>query len=195
MVKATVKKLLSIAKQLVMSTIDAVKIVCSDKSSRAEKADAVTNLFAVTITNIVIELLFELLEHSFQIPEFLLTPFQMITSIICTNLVSLILQKADLFDVRFGFKINKIEEMLKDEMAEYDSKYKNADEYTDIQIEMMIKEAKEQCKTVYSKLNEMSIYDEGVKDQLNVINHMFNMNLDFDKSFRAFLGIPDVEIA
>ncbi len=195
MVKATVKKLLSIAKQLLMSTIDAVKVITTPNTSKLEKADAVTNLFAMTITNVVIELLFEMIENTAHIPEFLLKPFQMITSILCTNLVSLILQKADLFNVRFGFKINKIEEMLKEEMAIYNSKYNEAASYTDYQIDTMLREAEEQCKNTYSRLHKMSIYDEGVKDHLNVINNMFNMNLDFDKSFRKFLGIEDIEIA
>jgi len=104
LVKATVKKILNVAKKLVLSTVDAVKIIADKSSSPAEKADAVFNLYGVTITSCVIDVIFS----SIKMPEPIIAPLQILATVICTNLTMLILQEADLFDVRFGFKINNI---------------------------------------------------------------------------------------
>lgn len=111
-VKATVKKLLKIAKNLVLSTVDAVRIIADPNASAAEKADSVFNLFGITITSCVLEVLFELAGDVLRIPEpfddIVFGPLQILATVVCTNLTMLILQKADLFDVRFGFKINAV---------------------------------------------------------------------------------------
>ena len=74
MVKATVKKLLKIIKSLIMAVVDSVRVIATPETTAAQKADAVFNLFGITITNIVIELLFEAIEKGAHIPEFLLKP-------------------------------------------------------------------------------------------------------------------------
>ena len=82
-VKATVKRLLKITKSLVLSTVDAVRIIGDKTATKSQKANAVFNLYAVTITSCVIEVLFELASDALHIPEplddIIFGPLQMIT--------------------------------------------------------------------------------------------------------------------
>lgn len=69
LVKATVKKLLKLAKNLILSTVDAIRIISDKNTSSAQKADAVFQLYGVTITSCVIEILFELAGNALHLSE------------------------------------------------------------------------------------------------------------------------------
>lgn len=188
LVKATVKKLLKIAKSLILSVVDSVKILATKGTSAAQKADAVCNLFGVTITNIAVETLFEVIEHGLHIPEPLLMPMQILTSVVCTNSTMLILQKADLFDVRYGFKINAIRDLFEKTQQEFDKKSALARNYTFSEIENMITQAKIDTLEIYHRLTESNMFENEVRGDLEKINQMFNMGIDFEKDWRAFSG-------
>lgn len=189
MLKATVKKMMKMAKTIVMSTIDAVKIIANKESSRAEKADAVTNLYAIAITNIVVEVLFELIEKGLKLPEWLLKPLQILTSVVCTNTTILVLQKADLFDVKLGFKINKIRDVFTEANFEYDHQVNSASEYTNETIQMMIQQAREDSIKVYNNLIELNPYQNDATNDLKKVADMFNMKIEFEEEWLKFIGL------
>lgn len=97
----------------------------------------VFSLFGVTIKSCVIEVLFELAADTLHIPEpfddIIFGPLQILTTVVCTNLTMLILQKADLFDVRFGFKINAIKNIFAKEYEAYAQEMAIAEDMAELQ--------------------------------------------------------------
>lgn len=197
-VKATVKKLLKIAKNLVLSTVDAVRIIADKNTSAPEKADSVFNLFGVTITSCVVEILFELAANVLRIPEpfddIIFGPLQILVTVVCTNLTMLILQKADLFDVRFGFKINAVKKVFEEERLAYDQKMERVERQSYAQIDEIIRQAKEQSMEIYNNLQEINPKEKSVRSQLECINSMFSMNIDYNAEWLRFLGIGNEKV-
>lgn len=197
LVKATVKRLLKIAKNLALSTVDAVRIIADKNASPAEKADSVFNLFGVTITSCVIEVLFELAADALHIPapfdEFIFGPLQILATVVCTNLTMLILQKADLFDVRFGFKVNALRTLFEEERSDYEAAMAHAGEYTKSAIEEIVMSAKNESMEIFRSLEELDPKTETVRPELDKINRMFSMNINFDAEWLRFLGLQDIE--
>lgn len=196
-VKATVKKLLKIAKNLLLSIVDAVRIIADKNTSAAEKADSVFNLFGVTITSCVIEVLFEIVAKALHIPspldEIILGPLQILVTVVCTNLTMLVLHKLDLFDVRFGFKINAVKKIFEEERALYAQKMQIAEQNSNIQINEIIKRAREESLQIYNDLMEMDPKTQSVRGQLEGINTMFSMNINFDAEWMKFIGIDWIQ--
>lgn len=192
-VKATVRKLLKIAKSLVLSVVDSVRIISDKHATRAEKADSVFNLFGVTITSCVIEVLFELAGNLLHIPEplddIIFGPLQILSTVICTNLTMLILQKADLFDVRFGFKMNAVRKIFEEEQADYDNRMAEAENYTAEMMEDIIANAKAESREIYNNLLELDTKKQSVRGELEKVNCMFSMDIDFEKEWLHFIGI------
>lgn len=194
-VKATVKKLLKVAKSLVLSTVDAVRIIADKNATHAEKADSVFNLFGVTITSCVIEVLFEMLGNVLHIPEplddIIFGPLQILTTIVCTNLTMLILQKADLFDVRFGFKMNAIRKVFSEEQKIYAAEMDAAESYTSETIDAIIANAQAESKTIYNDLMALDPTNVSVRGDLEKVNRMFSMNINFEKEWLHFIGMDE----
>lgn len=193
MVKATVKKMLKLIKNVVLSTVDAIKIIATPETSKAEKADAVVNLFGITITNFVVEVLFEIIENGLRIPEFLLAPLQLITSVICTNLTMLVLQKADLFDVRFGFKLNALRAMFAEEREKYNQEMMVSENYTNQEIERLLEKARKDSREIYQELVELDPHTQSARSSLNKINQMFQMDINFEAEWIQFIGINNLQ--
>lgn len=188
LVKATVKKLLKMAKSLVMSTVDATRIIATPGTTRAQKADAVCNLYAVTITNCVVDLLFDFLSTAVHIPSLALFPLQILTSVVCSNLVMLILQEADLFDVRYGFKMNAIRELFASEYGTYEEEMIAVQSHTEKEIVLLTDRARQECKEIYFHLQDLDAEEQSVRESLGALNQMFSMNIDFEGEWNQFLG-------
>ncbi len=189
MVKATVKKLLKVVKSLVMAVVDSVRIIATPDTTPAQKADSVFNLFGITVTNIVIELLFEAIEKGANIPEFLLKPLQIVTSVVCTNFTMLILQKADIFDVRLGFKIEAIKKVFAEEKENYQRQMDVAEQFTDLRVEEIINNSKKECMVIYNELLAMDTKKQTVRGELEKINQMFSVDIDFEGAWLKYLGL------
>ena len=191
-VKATVQKLLKMAKNLVLSTVDAIRIISNKQSTSAEKADAVFNLYGVTITACVVELLFDLAAEALHIPPpldgIVFGPLQILTSIICTNLTLLILKKLDLFDVQYGFKRNRIKMIFEESTTEYDQLMDVAQTYTDRENEMLIEAARQECQEIYENLQALNYHSQSARNDLEKINTMFSMEINFEEDWLRFLG-------
>lgn len=194
MVKATVKKLLKMGKNLVLSTVDAVRIIGDSTSSKSEKANAVCNLYAVTITSCVVEVLFELAADGLHIPEpfddIIFGPLQIIVTVVCTNLTMLILKKADLFDVEFGFKMSQIRKLFSESRQAFIEEYDISSKIADEKVKQMIEEAKKQSIDIYNNLQEMDPKKISARGELEKINRMFSMDIDFEKEWLKFIGVP-----
>lgn len=189
MVLATVKKMAKLAKNLLLASVDSVRIIADKTRTGAEKADAVTNLLGVTVTSFAVELLFEAIEKGFSIPEWLLSPLQIIVTVICTNLTMLVLQKADLFDVRFGYKIRAIEDTFEKARSDMDYAMSIATEAANSDISELLRQAKEDCMLVYNNLMNANPYEYNVRDDLQRVSNMFHMDVHFDAAWLRFLGI------
>lgn len=192
LVKATIKKLLKIAKSLVLSTVDAVKVLMDKDMDSTHKANAVFNLFSITITSCVIDLLFELIEVHFHLPQWLMAPLQILTTVVCTNMTMLILQKADLFDVNYGFKMAKIRKLFEETNQEYDRKYELAMQVADVKIEELIEQAKLECASIYENLNEINMYASSVRGDVEKISSMFSVGINFEEDWLRFIGVQGV---
>ncbi len=192
LVKATVKKLLKIAKNLVLSTVDAVRIISNPNATRAQKADSVVNLFSVTITSCVIEVMFEVLGDTLHIPEpfddIIFGPLQILTTVICTNLTMIILKKADLFDVQRGFRMTQIRTLFSEAEDEVAEMYSVSRAYADFEIKRIIKQARIECHSISDNLSEMDLSRDSVRHELEKINKMFSMGIDFDQEWLKFMG-------
>lgn len=192
-VKATVKKLLKMAKNLVLTTVDAVRIIADKNASPAEKADSVFSVFGATITSCVIEVLFELAADALHIPEpfddIIFGPLQILTTVVCTNLTMLILQKADLFDVRFGFKINAIKKIFEEDYNKFSKDMQVIENYTQSRIEDIIQSAQAETRNIYSQLQDLDPKRESVRTHLNKINSLFSIQIDYDGEWEKFIGI------
>ena len=189
LVKATIKRLLKLVKNLVLATVDAVKILTKKDTTRSQKADAVCNLFGMTIATFVVDTLFELLRSGGLIPDFLIMPLQILSTVVCTNLTMLILQKADLFDVRHEFKIRSIEKLFSDARDTFNLDMMAAEEYASGEIEMIIEQAETDCRQVSSELMENNPYENEVRGHLSKISTMFGMDVDFDREWLKFIGV------
>ena len=196
LVKATVKKLLKLAKNLILSTVDAIRIISDKNTSSAQKADAVFQLYGVTITSCVIEILFELAGNALHLSEpfddIVFGPLQILTTVVCTNLTMLLLKKLDLFDVQYGFKMSQIRALFEETNNEYERQYDVANQYTNQEVGEILEQAKQQCKEIYTNLEELDYSKQSVRAELEKINTMFSMNIDFEQEWKNFLGISIV---
>ena len=192
LVKATVKKLFRIVKNLVLSIVDAVRIISNPNATRAQKADSVVNLFSVTITACVIEVMFEVLGDTLHIPkpfgDMILGPLQILTTVICTNLTMIILKKADLFNVQRGFRMTQIRTLFSKAEAEVAEMYSVSRDYADSEIKRIIEQARTECHSISDNLSEMNLSRDSVRYELEKINKMFSMGIDFDQEWLEFMG-------
>lgn len=189
MVKATVKKLLKMAKSLVLSTVDAVRILMDKNADSTHKADAIFNLYSVTITTCAVDVVFEFIKYECHLPEWLLAPLQVLTTVVCTNLTMLILRKADLFDVNYGFKMAQIRKLFENTNIMYEQQFQLAMDVADYRIEEIINEAKNECMVIYENLEEIDIRRTSVRDDMEKINSMFSVGIEFEADWLRFIGV------
>ncbi len=189
LVLATVKKMLKLVKNVVLASVDAISVLCSKGKSASEKADAVVNLFGITITNFALDILFEYINKAPIFPDWLLQPLQILASVICTNLTILVLQKADLFDTRFGFRINKLREMFEEERANYINDVNEAEEKAYEKIDELLAFSKLEIRNTYNELLALNPSEQSVRGFLEKINNLFAMKIDFENDWSGFLGV------
>lgn len=190
MVKATIKRLLKIAKSLVLSTVDAIRTLMDKNMDATHKADAVFNLYSVTITSCAMDVLFEIISVQFKIPEWILAPLQVLATVVCTNFTMLILRKVDLFDVNYGFKMAQIRELFANTDKEYEEQFELAMKVADIEVEQIIMQAKQECIEIYNNLQEMDMSRQSARGDLEKVNTLFSVGIDYDADWLRFIGIP-----
>jgi hypothetical protein len=188
-VRETVKKLLKIVKQLVLSLVNSVRIIADRNRSAAEKADAVTKTLSVTIATAALEVIFEWAEKEFGLPNILMEPLQIIVTIIATNLIMLILQKADLFDVQYGLLVANIERVFAEEEQAYINESSKLLKLQEEEMTVYMDSLKEQIGEIETSIISLDLYKDEATEELNKINEIFNMGIDFDKEWSDFIAV------
>ncbi len=190
MVKETVKKLFKIAKSLVMSTVDAIYIIADKSKSPAEKADAVFALFGTTITTCAVDFLFEYLEKAVPLPEFLWGPLQILTTVLCTNLVMLVLKEMDLFHVREGFQKQKIQQLFIDSRNDIRNEIAIVGQYSNERVADIIRAKNKEIReiNILTQNNNMSSYS--AETPANQIIDAFSMDRNKMHDQQSFLALP-----
>ena len=187
MVKATVKKLVRIVKDLVLSLVNCGKILVDKNATAAQKADAVTKTLSVTITTVVMELLFEYLEKQFQLPDFLMEPLQIIVTVVATNIIMLVLNKLDLFDTRYGLLVSNIERVIDEENALYRLSSQELLTMGQGRLEEAMQIVKQQSEEMISNIVKLDVYQEEAMPYLEQLNKMFHMEIDFNNEWNCFI--------
>lgn len=187
LVKATVNKLVKLIKQLVLSLVQCIKILCDGKSTAAQKADAITKTLSLTITAVVVELLFEYLDKQFHIPKLLMEPLQIIVTVLATNVIMLILQKADLFDVQYGLLVANVEKVFNETNGAYlQDSAKLIKAGTD-EIEAITVALESQMQEIEMSIAQVNPYRNDVLPSLERINLLFDMKIDFLSEWNTFI--------
>lgn len=189
LLKSFIRHFVRIAKTVVLSVLDSIKIITQANSSATEKADSVTNLFVLALANVLIEIAAEYLE-SYGVPAVVMEAVQVLVSVVVSNLVFILLEKLDLFDVRYGFKIAKLEQLLVDVSKEYNTQYIELHGRTQQEINVIKNEIMQQINAIQKNMEEKNFYTEDAFDNVEQISRLFNMNISFQKEWETFILSP-----
>lgn len=126
------------------------------------------------------------LEKQFNLPDILMEPLQIIVTILATNLTMLILQKLDLFDVQYGFLVSNIDAAFAEEQRQLQEQGKFILEQSKTEMSLYMKELKEDIQEIESSLMDMDLYQEDVTKNLERLNQMFDMGIDFSQEWNDF---------
>lgn len=187
-VKATVKKILKMIRQLVLTVVDAVKILLDSSKTFVEKMDAISQLIAGLVVNIALEVLFEYIEKQFMIPEMFLMPLQMIVTIMATNFIMLSLKRLDLFGTNKQFKIEKIKAIFEEEREKADLELQEKLENVNYNNQQIFEELKIELKELQKNIQENNIFTISIKDDIKRMFQIFGKELKMDSDLLAFLN-------
>lgn len=192
MLKATIKRLMKIVKELVLTVINCIKTLVDDKRSALEKADAITKMISMTITTIVVDILTEYLQAQFSLPDIFIEPLQILLTILATNVVMVLLEELDLFNLKYGFLIANIEKIFDEEKDKYMKKSEeNFNYYTD-KMQAQLESIKESISISVNNIKNLDAYEDDVIDDLDRINKIFGMNINFEEEWKKYLGYSPV---
>ena len=192
MLKATIKRLMKIVKELVLTVINCIKTLVDDKRSALEKADAITKMISMTITTIVVDMLTEYLQAQFSLPDIFIEPLQILLTILATNVVMVLLEELDLFNLKYGFLIANIEKIFDEEKDKYMKKSEeNFNYYTD-KMQAQLESIKESISISVNNIKNLDAYEDDVIDDLDRINKIFGMNINFEEEWRKYLGYKPI---
>lgn len=187
MAKATVKKLLRIVKRVVMSLIQCVRVISNPEMSAAEKGNAVVKVLSTTVGAVVLEILFEYIEKQFGLPNVIMEPLQIIVTILATNAIMLVLDKADMFNTRYSFMISNMERIFKENNEAYLLESNQLMEEAQGEMEQLRKDLQNEIREIQDSLSGMNPYEMDITPNLDRINKIFDMNIDFDYEWYEFI--------
>lgn len=189
MIRATIKKITKVIKQVVLLSVDAVKIMFDKNRSKGEKMDAILQLISGLIISVVCEILFEYIEKQFGIPEIFLMPLQMLTTIVCSNFIMIILQEADFFNVRYGYKLQNIEKIFKEEQEKSDKQFIEILNQINDSNNFEVVEIQKKLSDLKIKISNIDIFSISLKKELNDIIKIFNIDIDLNNEWKKFLNL------
>ena len=186
MLKGTVKKIFKMIKDIVMAFVNSIKILGDKNRTAAEKADAVVTTLGITISSIAVNVIIEILEKQCQPLKPFTDPLQVIITILTTNIVMLILQKVDIFNVRYGLMVAKIKEIFEEGRAEYKEQLKLLEDETYTNIDKLLEEAEFELFNVITDISSADINEKDLKDEIDIINKTFNMGINLQEEWSQF---------
>ena len=187
-VKGAFKKILNLAKQLVITVVDAVKILFDNSKSFLEKMDAILQLVAGLFVNIAIGILGEYIQKQFMIPEMFWFPLEMIVRIILSNFIILSLKKLDLFDVNRKLKIEKVKIIFEEERKKADLELQEKLENINYNNQQIFEELNLELKGIQKNIQENNMFNVSIKDDVKRMFQIFGKELKIDNSLANFLG-------
>ena len=185
-VKETVKRILKIIKQLVLSLVNCIRIITNKNATPAQKADSVSKLMSVTVSTVVLEILFEWMENQFGLPDVLMEPLQIIVTILVTNIIMLILQKADLFDVQYGLLVSNIQTIFEQENQIYLEESDRLKQQSDREAEEYMDGLHEEIAKIENSLADFDPFEGDACIELSKLNEIYEMGIDFKKEWIDF---------
>lgn len=188
MMKATVKRVMQMIKQVVMALVNSIKILEDKNRTAAEKADAVFTTLGITISGIVVNVVIEYLEKQFPFIKPFSDPLQIIITIMTTNIVMLILQEMDIFNVRYGLMLKRIEEIFEEERKEYKTQLKKLEEDTYTNIDKLIDEVEMDMFDIITNITSLDVNEYDMKHEIDKINKIFNMGIDLEEEWNQFVA-------
>ena len=114
-------------------------------------------------------------------------PLQVIVTILATNLIMLILEKVDLFDVQYGILVANIEQMFDEEYQNYQEQANYLTDQTKERMSVSIAEILIQMTEIDTSLGELNMYEDDATQVLKQLNDAYDMGLDFDQEWSEFL--------
>lgn len=186
MLKGTVKKIFKMIKDIVMAFVNSIKILGDKNRTAAEKADAVVTTLGITISSIAVNVIIEILEKQCPPLKPFTDPLQVIITILTTNIVMLILQKVDIFNVRYGLMVAKIKEIFEEGRAEYKEQLKLLEEETYTNIDKLLEETEFELFNVITDISSADINEKDLKDEIDIINKTFNMGINLQEEWSQF---------
>lgn len=185
--KATVQRIARAAKQLIISLVNCIKTIADKNMSAAQKADAITKTLSVVIGSIVLEIIFEYMEKQFGLPDWLMEPLQMVVTILTTNSIMLILQKLDLFNVQYGLLVANIEHVFNETNNQFISKSDALIASGKGEVAQYMGDLKEEIADIENSIHQLDFYADSVQPQLQQLNEIFAMGIDFDAEWKEFI--------
>lgn len=186
LLKATVKRVFKMIKDIVMALVNSIKILGDKNRTAAEKADAIVNTLGITISSIAVNVIIEYLEVQFPFLKPFTDPLQVIITILTTNIVMLILQKMDIFNVRYGLMVAKIREIFEEGRAEYREQLQQLENETYKNIDKILEQTEFEIFNIITDISSADINERDLKDEINIINETFNMGIDLEKEWNQF---------
>lgn len=186
LLKATVKKIFIMIKEVVMSFVNSIKILGDKNRTAAEKADAIVNTLGITISSIAVNVIIEYLEVQFPFLKPFTDPLQVIITILTTNIVMLILQKMDIFNVRYGLMVAKIKEIFEEGRAEYREQLQQLENETYKNIDKILEQTEFELFNVITDISSADINEKDLKDEIDIINKTFNMGINLQEEWNQF---------
>ena len=101
----------------------------------------------------------------------------------------LVLRKMDLFDVNYGFKMAQIRELFEATSKEYEERFELAMKAADYSIDEIIEQAKLECTEIFQNLQEINMYNQSARDDLERINVMFSVGINYEDDWLRFIGV------
>ena len=187
-VKGVFKKILKLAKELIIVTIDAIKILFDNSKSFAEKMDAIFQLIGGLFVNLAIGILFEYISKQFLIPEWALLALEMIVRVVLSNFAMLALKKLDIFGVNRKLKVDKIKTILEEEEKNKDLILQKEIENVNSNNEFLLQELQEELSSINKKIEENNMFNQNIKEELKRSFEIFGKNIELSNNLKRFLG-------
>ena len=187
-VKGALKKILKIAKQLLITIVDAIKILFDNSKSFLEKMDAILQLVAGIFVNIAIGILGEYIQKQFMIPEMFWFPLEMIIRIILSNFIMLLLKKLDLFGVNRKIKIEKVRIIFEEEREKTDLELQKKLDNVNYNNQQIFEELNLELKGIQKSIQENDMFNVSIKNDVKRMFEIFGKEIKMDRELLAFLG-------
>ena len=98
----------------------------------------------------------------------------------------LILQKMDIFNVRYGLMVAKIKEIFEEGRAEYREQLQQLEDETYKNIDKILEQTEFEIFNVITDIYSADINEKDLKDEIDIINKTFNMGIDLEKEWNQF---------